>query len=84
MAFGVVLGLLLHELREVAQVVRLDGAQALHEQLGDLDLLVVLGLGHPQLGLALEAHVRKLDPAPFPGFVLDRFILQGAICNIFI
>ena len=51
---GVVLDLRLHEVVEVPEVVGLDGAEALHQQLGDLHLLVVFGLGNAKLMLGLR------------------------------
>ena len=53
MALSVELDLGLHEVVEVPQVVGLDGAEALHQQLGDLHLLVVLGLRDAELRLGL-------------------------------
>ena len=51
---GVVLDLRLHKVVEVPEVVGLDGAESLHQQLGDLHLLVVLGLGDAKFVLGLS------------------------------
>lgn len=52
-ALGVVLDLGLDVVVQVLQVVRLYGGEAFHQQLGDLNLLVVLGLRHSEVGLRL-------------------------------
>lgn len=53
-AIGVELGLCLDVALKVAQVIGLDGAEALHQEPRDLRLFVVLGLGQPELILSLK------------------------------
>ena len=53
-ALGIKFDLSLDEIVEMAKVVGLDGAESLHQQLGDLHLLVVLGLSKSQFRLSLE------------------------------
>ena len=53
-ALGIKFDLSLDEIVEMAEVVGLDGAESLHQQLGDLHLLVVLGLSKSQFRLSLE------------------------------
>lgn len=52
-AFCVVFDLRFDVLVQVSQMVGLDGAEALHQQLGDLHLLVILGLSCSELVLGL-------------------------------
>ena len=54
MALGVELDLGRHIVVQVPQVVGLDGRQALHEELGDLHLLVILSLGDAEFVLSLK------------------------------
>ena len=53
-ALGIKFDLSLDEIVEMPEVVGLDGAESLHQQLGDLHLLVVLGLGDAKFVLGLS------------------------------